>query len=176
MAQLKSRNLTLEIAFTKFEDEWIAYLIKFLWQNDNIINDNILKKTGWYGKREPSTFLANDYERDHLIETIRKAISTYKPQGWEPMEPDAKLGIYPMRYFPFVETNYNLFEELEEIRLNTKNHEDTDLFTIIFYIDTYNFKDTIAYSSDGISIHMVVTRKDLEKFADDLENDLSKFI
>lgn len=44
-----------------------------------------------------------------------------------------------------------------------------DLFTIMIFIDSYNFKDCTIYSGEGISLHMVVRREDLEKFVSDLE-------
>lgn len=38
-------------------------------------------------------------------------------------------------------------------------------------LDSYSFKDEKSYSGEGISLHMIVTRKDLEKFVSDLEKE-----
>ncbi len=174
MAKLQSDNLTFEIKFKPFEYEWINYEIMFYWKDDIIINDGILKIEGeWWGKRRHGTFMANDYEGDHLIDTIRKVLDTNEPEYWEPLEPDAKIAIYPDQFFPFLKDHWVLIDEKdEEVKQNgneKQEKEQDDLFTIIIFIDSYNFKDCKAYSGEGISLHMVVTRKDLEKFVVDME-------
>lgn len=172
MAKLQSNDLTLDIKFNSFKDEWINYDIKFYWKGKIIVNDNILKRTSeFWSRRGYGTFLANDYERDYLIEIIRNAINTNKPECWEPMEPDAKIAIYPGRFFPFLKTPYNLFEEMEEMRREkeAQGKQDDDLFTVIAFIDSYNFKDSNSYSAEGISLHLIVKRQDLENFATDLK-------
>jgi hypothetical protein len=182
MAKLQSDNLILEIKFKPFEYEWINYDIKFYWKDDIIINDSILKKEGEYwGKRSYGTFIANDYEKDHLIETIRKVLNTNKPEYWEPLEPDAKIAIYPDAFFPFLKDHWILIDEKDdEIRQDKSEKQDEnqkqekdkntdDLFTVIIFIDSYQFKDNTAYSGEGISLHMIVNRSHLEKFATDLE-------
>ena len=179
MAKLQSDGLILEIKFSSFEDEWINYDVKFYWKEDIIVNDNILKRTpkGW-SRRSYGTFLANDYGKDDLIEIIKKVLNSNKPECWEPMEPDAKVAIYPRRFFPFLETPYNLFEEMEEIRIEDEKRGKSpdDLFTIIAFVDSYNFKNCGAYSGQGISLHIIVERKDLEKFLVDLEIEYDNLI
>ncbi len=181
MARLQSDNLTLEIIFKPFEYEWINYDIKFYWKDDIIINDGILKREGeFWNKRSYGSFMVNDYEKDTLIETIRKILDTNKADYWEPMEPDAKIAIYPDAFFPFLKDHWVLVDEKdeeikqdnEEIKKEQKQEiykNADDLFTIIIFIDSYQFKDNTAYSGEGISLHMIVTRKDLEKFVNDLE-------
>ena len=185
MAKLQSDNLTLEIKFYRFESEWIGYKIKFYWKEDLIVNDNILKRTGeWWYKRDYGTFLANDYEGDHLIETIKKVLQTNETEYWEPIEPDVKIGIYPDIFFPFLKSQWVLVEEDGEKYMQKEKNENSksldkspeDLFTIITLIDTYNFKDSGAYSGEGISLHLIVTRKDLEKFVTDLETEYNDLI
>jgi hypothetical protein len=135
MAKLQSDGLTLDIKFMGFKDEWIEYEIKFYWKDEIIINDSLLKREGEYwGKRSTGAFLANDYQKDFLTETIRDILQTNEPEYWEPLEPD-------------------------------------DIFTIITLIDSYTFKNNMAYSGEGISLHLIVTRNDLEKFADQLEKE-----
>lgn len=184
MAKLQSENLILEIRFKPFEYEWINYEIMFYWKDYIIINDNILKKAGEYwGKRPYGTFMANDYERDHLIDTIRKVLNTNEPEYWEPLEPDVKIAIYPDKFFPFLKSHWILIDETDEktkqddSEKQDKDKYTDDLFTIIIFIDSYQFNDSVAYSGEGISLHIIVDREHLEKFATDLEieyNDVEK--
>ena len=103
MAKLHSDGLTLEIKFIDFKEEWVEYEIKFYWKDEIIVNDNILKRNGeWWGKRSYGAFLANDYQKDHLIKTIKNVLKTCKSEYWEPLEPDAIIAIYPGKFFPFL--------------------------------------------------------------------------
>jgi hypothetical protein len=180
MARLNSDNLTLEIKFDILEVDWIAYEISFLWKNDLIVNDNILKKNRWWDRRKYGTFLANDYKADSLIEIIRNCLITNKPEYWEPIEPDAKIGIYPEIYFPFLKDHWVEIEDTGEKVIQAEEQiQDTskfELFTIIAFIDKYSFKDCDSYSSEGISLHIIATRKELETFVTDLETEYNKLI
>ena len=179
MAKLQSDDLTLDVKFNSFEDEWINYDIKFYWKNELIVNDGILKRDGeWWKRRGHGTFLANDYEKDWLIETATKVLDTNNPGCWEPMEPDVKIAIYPGRFFPFLKTPYNFFEEMEELRIEKEKQgkSQDDLFTIIAFIDSYSFKESCSYSGDGISLHLIVERKDLEKFVADLQIEYNNLV
>lgn len=176
MAKLQSGDLNLEIVFNSFEDEWVAYEIKFSWKDDIIVNDSILKRDSeWSGKRRYGTFLANDFEKDHLTEVMRKVLDTNEPDYWEPVDPDVLIAVYPEMFFPFIKSHWIAIEsrELKQIEKEkpAKCNNPDDLFTIITFIDTYNFKNSGAYSDQGISMHMIVKRKDLEKFVTDLETE-----
>jgi hypothetical protein len=190
VAKLQSDNLTLDIKFDRFEEDWVAYEIRFLWKNEPIINDDVLKKNRWWDRRKYGTFLANDYGKDHLIETLKKSLVTNESEYWEPIEPDAKIAIYHERYFPFLKDNWVPVEETgEEIiqaderqtkseelsEYETQNANKYELFTIIIFIDKYGFEDCTTYSGEGISLHLIVTRKDLEKFVTDLETEYGEF-
>ena len=103
-----------------------------------------------------------------MIKTIKNVLKTCKSEYWEPLEPDAIIAIYPGKFFPFLK-----IEEEQEKWDECKQKDD--LFTIITFIDSYNFKNSGAYSGEGISLHLTIERKDLEKFVTDLEieyNDL----
>jgi len=218
MAKIRSGNLTFDIKFKRLEDEWIAYEISFLWKDETIVNDKILKKNRWWDKRIHGTFLANDYGKDFLIETLKKVLSTNKSEYWEPVEPDAKIAIYPEEYFPFLKSHWvpieDVNEQIEQIKEQLKEQpnlsaeklkeqldlleeqleeqlkeqqnlspEDEkrdaskyELFTIIAFIDTYNFEDSKSYSGEGISLHLIVTRRDLERFVTDLEEEYSELL
>ena len=184
MAKLQSDGLTLEVRFDRFEDDWVAYEIEFRWKDNIIIDNNILKRTGEYwGRRSYGAFLANDYKHDYLINIIRKTLEAGKPEYWEPVEPDAKIAIYPDDFFPFLESHWipiddndNEIKEEEvqdQEKEKIKEKRPDDLFTVVTMIDSYNLKDSSAYSGQGIALHLVVTRDDLEKFANDLELELS---
>ena len=183
MAKLKSDGLTLEVRFDRFEEDWISYEIEFRWKDDVIINNSILKRTGKYWiRRSYGAFLANDYKEDCLIGTIRKTLETNNPEYWEPVEPDAKIAIYPNDFFPFLESHWITIEdddnEIKEENVQNQEKEKIkekhpdDLFTIITMIDSYNFRNSNSYSGQGVALHLIVTREDLEKFANDLELEL----
>ncbi len=125
--------------------------------------------------RSSSTGKMTYYQKDFLIETIRDILKTNEPEYWEPLEPDSIIAIYPGMFFPFLKSHL-IEKEIEE-----KEHEENekkkqktgrqpdDLFTIITFVDSYNFKNNRAYSGAGISLHLIVTREHLEKFANELE-------
>jgi len=170
MAKLQSGDLTLEIKFNSFEADWVAYEVLFYWQDTVIVNDNILKRTGEYwGKRAYGTFLGNDYERDYLIDTIKRVLDTNQPDYWQPIEPDITIAIYPYMDFPFGIKSHLEFVNEEDRKVYEEIHAKGDCFTIITLIDTYNFKDSGAYSGNGISLHLIAKRERLEKFVTDLE-------
>ncbi len=194
MAKLQSGNLTLEIIVGPFEYDWITYEIKFYWKNDAIVNDNILKRAGeLWRRRSHATFMANDYRHDHLIEIIKSILETNKSEYWEPIEPDIVIAIYPNEFFPFMKSHWTLIkngeDENEEENIKNREKEERekdvqkeqnkneiyitknpdDLFTIISFIDTYNFEGQDTYSGEGISLHMIVTRNELELFVAELE-------
>lgn len=176
MAKLQSGDLNLEIVFNSFEAEWIAYEIRFFWKDEIIVNDNILKRDGeWSSKRRYGTFLANDYEYDRLIEFLKKVLDTNEPDYWEPVEPDVLIAIYPGMFFPFIKSPWIAIDgrELKQIEkdIQEKGKSPDDLFTVITFIDTYNFKNSDAYSGQGVSLHMIVKRIDLDKFVTDLETE-----
>lgn len=176
MAKLQSGNLAFEIKFNRFEDEWVAYETRFTWQDDTIINNNILKGDRWWYRRRYGTFLANDYKEDQLIETIKKVLDTNKPDYWEPVEPDAKIAIYPESYFPFLKDHWVTVDDTDGKIIQPEDTSKYELFTVIVFIDTYNFRDCDAYSSEGVSLHLIVARKDLEKFVTDLEAEYIEFL
>lgn len=52
-----------------------------------------------------------------------------------------------------------------------KDKCSADLFTVITFIDSYNFREAGAYSGEGISLHMVVKKEALENFVTELESE-----
>jgi hypothetical protein len=103
MAKLSAESLTLEIKFTGFKAGDVLYEIAFLFEGESMINDALLKRSSdYWSSRRPGVFLARDYEKDYLIQTIEKVLETSQPEYWEPYEPDVVLAIYPEMYFPFM--------------------------------------------------------------------------
>ncbi len=185
MALLKSELLSLEINFVGFEYGWVQYEIYFKWENEPIINDNLLKRDGEYwSSRKTGSFLANEDEKDRLIDTISKVLETNEPEYWEPIDPDIIVAIYPEMYFPFLKSHYTLIDESEDHKKKRQEREKLkkelgslpdDSFTINVFIDAYNFKNSDAYYDEGISLHLIVDRVTLENFKSDLSKEYSEF-
>ncbi len=172
MAILKSGDLSLEIKYNSVEPDWIVYEVKFAWKDEVIINDAILKRYGnYWGRRPPGTFLANDYESDHLIDMLKRVLETNEPDYWQPVEPDITMAIYPGKPFPFGmkdrwefvdEEGREFYEEMKKI--------ESECITIITLVDTYNLEGlNHAYSGNGLSLHLQVKKESLEKFVLELE-------
>jgi hypothetical protein len=43
-----------------------------------------------------------------------------------------------------------------------------DYITLILFVDTYAFKNSPSYGGNGISLHMLIFRDELERFYEDL--------
>ncbi len=168
MAKLQSGDLSLEIEYDSYEPDWIVYKLKFCWKDEVIINDAILKRYGKYwGRRPPGTFLANDYERDQLIDIIKKVLDTNQPDYWQPIEPDITIAIYPYMGFPFgIKSHWEFIYERDR---KLEEEIKQECFTLIILIDAYNFKDSGAYCDNGVSLHLLVKKKRLEAFVAELE-------
>ncbi len=50
-----------------------------------------------------------------------------------------------------------------------------DLFTFIAMVDAYNFREADAYYGAGLSLQLIVERRDLEKFVADLQQEYQEF-
>lgn len=185
MAKLLSNSLSLEVKYKGFRHGWVEYSISFMWEDESLINDNVLKRSGdYWGSRSKGTFLANEYRQDTLTETIEKVLETDKPEYWEPMEPDVVFTIYPEMYFPFLEPHWQVAWESEQAREQREKHEKEkrekgklpdDAFTIIVFIDAYNFRNCTAYRGEGVSLHIVVERAMLESFCRELKAEYLEF-
>jgi hypothetical protein len=172
MAKLQSGDMSLEIKFNTFEPDWVAYEVGFYWKDSLIVNPAVLKETGRSrSKRSYGFFFGNDYERDLLINTIKKVLDTNQPDYWQPIEPDITIAIYPYMDFPFGIKSHLEFVNEEDRKVYEEIHAKGECFTIITLIDTYNFKDSGAYSGNGISLHLIAKRERLEKFVADLESE-----
>ncbi len=174
MAKIKSGDLSLEITFSSHEPDWIVYEVKFSWKDEPIVNDGILKRYGKYwGSRAPFTFLANDYEKDQLIDTIKKVLETNQPEYWLPIEPDITIAFYPGMSFPFMKDHREFIDDGvgREFEEEMKKIE-SECITIMVLVDTYNLKGIDhTYSGNGLCLLLQVKKERLEAFAVELESE-----
>lgn len=110
-------------------------------------------------------------------------LETNEPEYWEPVEPDIIMAIYPDIFFPFLKSHWVLVEKDGEKYIgadrkdsDNNSRNSNDLFTVITFVDSYGFKGSDSYSGEGMSLHIITTRKDLEKFVTDLEIEHNDFM
>lgn len=185
MATLKSGELSFDFRYSGFECGWVQYQFYFLWKGKPVIRDDALKRRNdYWNSRSEGAFLANEDESDCFLPFLQKILASDKADYWEPIEPDIIVGIYPDDFFPFLKSHKTLVWESEESRQNRKAREQLkkeqgklpdDLFTLIAFVDAYNLEGAETYYGEGLSLHMVVTRDELQSFADELEKEYSEF-
>jgi hypothetical protein len=178
MTKLVSGDLSLEVQFQEIDEQnWIQYAISFLWQNQPLINTQVLKRHNEYWAtrgRDGTAFRANEYGGDTLIPVLDKVLETNEPEYWQPIEPDVTIGFYPNLYFPFLKSHWvPVPKDEEDVGPDEKPlHEEVpendgashDIFTLIVLIDTQNLKDCHPYTGEGPALIMQVRRQDLEAF------------
>lgn len=185
MATLKSGELSFDFRYSGFEYGWVQYQFYFLWKGKPLIRDDALKRWSeyWNGRAE-GAFLANEHESDYFLPFLQKILASDQADYWEPIEPDIIVGIYPDDFFPFLKSHMTLVWESEESRQSRKAREELrqergklpdDLFTLIVFVDAYNLEGADAYYRQGLSLHMVVTRDELQAFANELEKEYTEF-
>lgn len=187
MAKLKSNNFALEIRYVKLDIEnWIQYEILFLYKDQPIIQDALLKRVNEHWReRSFGAFKANECDRDELIDTIQEALDTDEPRYYQPTDPDFIFAIYPNEIFPFMPSNLQLVWSSDEIIQQDEDHElirevaggrlPDDLFTLILMVDTYNFGDERAYSSEGPALILLPRRHELRQFLSELKKEYVEF-
>lgn len=181
MAILQSGDLSFDFRYTGFKHGWIQYQFFFLWKGEPIIRDEALK---WRGERPQSAFLANADEKDEFLPFLKNLLETDEADYWEPIEPDIIVGIYPDAFFPFLKSHLTLIYESEDSKnkreerrrlKQEKGKLPDDLYTFISLVDAYNFKEADGYYGQGFSLQMLVTRHQLETFAENLDNEYNEF-
>ncbi|MCA9990306.1 MAG: hypothetical protein KDE29_04825, partial [Anaerolineales bacterium] len=185
MATLKSGNLSFDFRYTGFEHGWVQYQFYFLWKGEPMVRDESLKRWNDYWNCRPeSAFLANEHGSDGLLPFLRGVLENNEADYWEPLEPDIVVALYPDDYFPFLKSHLTLVYESDEsiqrreARKKLKEEKGKlpdDSFTFIAFVDAYNFKDASVYYGQGLSLHMIVNRHELEEFANQLEKEYSEF-
>lgn len=180
MAVLRSDDLSVDFRYTAHggEDGWVQYQFYFNWKDEPVFKDDVLKRwSSYWGARPTSAFLANEFEADGLIPLIRKVLDSDQPDYWEALEPDIVVAIYPEMYFPFLPHHHKLIRESESFKARRVAREKEkakhgklpdDSFTVMFFVDAYNFKEADAYYGQGFSLNLIVERHELERFYTDL--------
>lgn len=150
-----------------------------------MLRDDLLKKwSEYWGARPKGALLANEYKRDGLIPLLNKVLENDKAEFWEPIEPDIILAIYPEDYFPFLPSHYKLIyesqghkakREAREALKKEKGKLPDDSYTFMVFVDAYNFMGAGAYYGQGLSMQLIVNRKDLEAFKTCLEREYEEF-
>lgn len=185
MAKLASGKLSFEIQYAGLDYEWVQYHLYLRWEDENIVRDELLKRQGAYWASRPEgAFLANEYRGDGVLPFLKKVLDEDEAEYWEPVEPDVIIAIYPESYFPFLKPHWNLRWESPERKAEREARQTLnkdkeklpdDSFTVIVFVDAYNFKEASAYYGQGFSLHLIVSREDLEQFARDLESEYMEF-
>lgn len=185
MAVLQSGNLSFDFQYAGFEHGWVQYQFFFLWKGEPIIRDESLKRWSKYWDGRPvSAFLANTYKEDCFLPILKKLLESDEADYWEPIEPDIVVAIYPDGYFPFLKSHTSLVYESEESKRKKdarrklkeeKGKLPDDSYTFIAFVDAYNLKEADAYYGQGLSLQMIVSREDLEIFANNLDREYTDF-
>lgn len=185
MAVLQSNDLSFVFRYTGFDHGWVQYQFFFLWKGEPVIRDEVLKRQSKYwNSRQESAFLANSYEKDDFLPFLKNLLESDEPDYWEPIEPDIIVAIYPDGYFPFLKSHMTMVYESDESKsqreARRKQKEEIgklpdDLYTFIAFVDVYNLKEADAYYGQGFSLQMIVSRQNLEAFADDLDCEYTEF-
>jgi len=186
MAVLKSDKLSLDFRYQTFFCGYVHYEFYFRWEDESIIKDSILKRddTFYWRDRPESSFVASEEEKDGLIPLLKKVLETDEADYWEPYEPDIIIAIYPDTFFPFLHSHYKLIHQSKEIieqneafdkKRKEKGKQPDDLFTLIVFVDSFNFKNNPLFGVQGVALHMLVERHELELFLKDLEEEYKTF-
>lgn len=178
-------ELSFEINYSGFDDDWIKYQFNFRWRGDNIVRESVLKKGGDYWSNRPDgAFLANEHGYEGLTRLLKKVLEQNKADYWEAIEPDILVAIYPDEFFPFLPSHYQLVRESETFKAQRKVRKKLkqergnlpdDLFTFIIFVDAYNLEHAVAYLGSGLSLQMIVTREKLEAFLGALQMEYQAF-
>jgi hypothetical protein len=191
MAILASELLSLEVRFVNFAHGSLTYEIGFLWNKESMINDALLKRSNDYHRsRSKGYFLTKDYigdqdpNKNSLVDMIEKVLETGKPEYWETLEIGEMIAIYPEMFFPFMESHWKLVHEPEWSKQQQEEREKKkrelgklpdDEFTVIAFIDAYQFEECDCYYGEGIALHMRVQRVALEDFCAQLKGEYLEF-
>ena len=183
MAKLESGRLGLEIRFIELDtNNWIQYEIRFLYDDEPMMADGPLKRENeHWQKRSPGAFKANQYERDGFIPTLRRALETDEVSSFTPIDPDVTFVVYPRRVFPLLshirepDLDDEEVADRELVREVTGGQLLSDVFTIIFMVDVYNYTGTWVYSGQGPALILLTHRSEVREFLNQLEAEYAEF-
>ncbi|NUO07292.1 MAG: hypothetical protein HUU08_01200 [Candidatus Brocadia sp.] len=184
MAILKSENLELDMSLRWDNIEGIVYDLVFKWRGIPIVNDSIIKRgNDWWSQAKPSGFFFTEYAKLRPVAFFKKMLDSQKSDYIEPIDPDIRITVHPIHALP--EDRSSVMWEAEHIKRQREERErlkrelgklPDDLFEIIFFLDTYNFKGCAAYSGDGISFNFLVIRTEFENFIRQLDQERQSMV
>ena len=183
----------MDFRHADFSDGWGVYEFRFLWKGEAIVRDSVLRRdSDWTKNRSENAFWAYydpDDEEDSFLSFLKEVLESNEADYWEFDEPpDAVLGIYPDEFFPF--SSYNWFvlrkailnddqkterEVKEKLKKEKPGKLPGDSFLFIICANQSNFKGGGYGATEGVSLNMIVTREELERFAEDLQREYHVF-
>lgn len=188
MAILSSEdNLSVEIRFDDFCNDWVNYRFYFSVPGAPLFNPKL---------RKEEYFFANEYEEDSLIPELEEALRHDHRACWSPTEPDLEIEIVAHPKQGLKETLDDLnnkriiyVSEAEKERLRKVDEErerlggklPDDYFELTFLVDTCQIADAVpgvekgVYTGDYLAMRMGVTRQILEQFVEDLKREYAEF-
>ncbi|MDE0154880.1 MAG: hypothetical protein OXI88_10600 [Gammaproteobacteria bacterium] len=190
MAVLMSYDLAFDFRYAFFDDDWVIYQIGFLWKNEPILREQVLKYQDWREIPEDyeipqGAFLANDVREDWFLPILGHVLDTDKAECWQPLEPDITVAIYSDNFFPFapeiIERKGQQLQYLNEMKeakkklKEEKGKQPDDRFQLFVFADTKILKDSVSYTGSGIGLKMNVKRQQLEIFYNELEAEYTEF-
>ena len=183
----------MDFRHADFSDGWGVYEFRFLWKGEAIVRDSVFRRdSDWTKNRSENAFWAYydpDDEEDSFLSFLKEVLESNEADYWEFDEPpDAVLGIYPDEFFPF--SSYNWFvlrkailnddqkterEVKEKLKKEKPGKLPGDSFLFIICANQSNFKGGGYGATEGVSLNMIVTREELERFAEDLQREYHVF-
>jgi len=135
--------------FRKYSVDWIEYRVAL-----EMLDQTVLEGHG--------TLEAN-YDWPWLVEGLEKLVTGQEERlDFEPMEPDFRLRIEPVR-----EPQWEPVEGEEELPIAEGPNED-DLFDVYTEIDLEQTARGRGYGGAGPAAHLVLERVELRRFLEDL--------
>jgi hypothetical protein len=134
--------------FRKYSNEWIKYRVRL-----DMLNQTILEGHGT---------LHADYDWTWLVEGLEKLVAGQEEQlDFEPMEPDFRLRIEPVR---------ERWEPVEEEEPPAPvEPQDYDLFNVYAEIDLEQAVRQRGYGGEGPAAHLILDRAELRRFLEELQ-------
>lgn len=187
MAIIKESDLSFEFNFCTLDDAlWVQYELFFRWKNENLIRDDILKRSpsAWSG-RSNGAFLANEFDRDSFLPVLNEVLASNESNYWVPTEPDVVIAFFPDFAIPFLPSTAKMIYEADSAKASRERQErrkkqnegklPDDNITMVAMVDCYNFKGCKAYEGQGPALVLTTTRRKWEKFRDELESEWQRF-
>lgn len=183
MAILQDGKLGLEISFRQEHiSGFIEYDVRFLWNNEPIVRDAVLKDDNEYwSDRLPGGFRVSDHGDDTLINCIRKSLDTSTAWNWEPYEDFISLQILPGILIDSLSSMWKAALDpgapdftkryFKSVQEDLKSSKQDTVFMVIAMVDVFNLKDEDLFQGCGPSIVLHVTRTELERFVEEMSSE-----